>query len=132
MNTTTTAEQPGEAFATPYCATFHAAVELVGRRWTAAIIRSLLYGSVRFSDILSQIPGLSDRLLSERLRELEAEGLVTRTVHPTVPVRVEYCLTEKGRGLRDVLVAFERWAGEWAAAEGAPHVDEGVGTRPRD
>ncbi|MBI2766984.1 MAG: helix-turn-helix transcriptional regulator [Chloroflexi bacterium] len=104
---------------TPHCPTFQAALELVGRRWTGAIIRSMLYGSARFSDIMSQIPGLSDRLLSERLRELESAGLVLRTVYPLTPVRIEYALTEKGRELREVLIAIDHWASRWAGTPSA-------------
>lgn len=98
----------------PYCPLFQDAVELVGRRWTGAVIRSLLAGSNRFSDILSKVPGLSDRLLAERLRELESAGLVVRTVFPETPVRIEYSLTEKGEELRGIVVALGNWAGRWA------------------
>src|SRR5712692_11475057 len=72
---------------TAFCPRFHHAVELIGRRWTGAVIRALLSGLTRFSDLAAAIPGLSDRMLSERLKELEAEGLVVRTVIPETPVR---------------------------------------------
>jgi DNA-binding HxlR family transcriptional regulator len=98
-----------------FCPVYHRAIELIGRRWTGAILRVLLSGTIRFSDITAAIPGLSDRLLSERLKELEAEGIVTRTVIPEMPVRIEYHLTEKGRALHDVIDAVSRWAEEWAA-----------------
>lgn len=98
---------------TTFCPQFHRAVELIGRRWTGAILRAMMAGSSRFSDLARDVPGLSDRLLSERLRELEAEGIVTRTVIPEVPVRVEYHLTEKGTNLKDVLVAISDWASVW-------------------
>jgi DNA-binding HxlR family transcriptional regulator len=101
-----------------YCPVFQAAVELIGKRWNGAIVRSMLSGSVRFSDFLSQIPGLSDRLLSERLRELEAAGVVKRIVHPEVPVRIEYLLTERGRELQDIVLRISDWAERWAAAPG--------------
>ncbi|MBI5949931.1 MAG: helix-turn-helix transcriptional regulator [Chloroflexi bacterium] len=97
-----------------YCAVFQAAVELVGRRWTGAIVRLLLGGPMRFSELLAKVPGLSDRLLSERLRELEHEGVVVRTVHPEVPIRVEYALTEKGRELESIVRALDDWAGRWS------------------
>ena len=103
----------GEPGMSGFCPLFHGAVELIGRRWTGAIVRALLAGSTRFTDIASTVPGLSDRLLSERLRELEQEGLVVRTVYPDVPVRVEYTLTEKGRALRPALEALSTWADEW-------------------
>ena len=101
-------------FSGAYCPKFQGAVELIGRRWTGAIVRALLGGSVRFGDVLHQIPGLSDRLLSERLRELEAEGIVERTVFPEIPVRVEYHLTEKGRELQEIVMAVGDWAEKWA------------------
>jgi DNA-binding HxlR family transcriptional regulator len=101
------------AFNGAYCPKFQAAVELIGRRWTGAVVRTLLGGSVRFADILHQIPGLSDRLLSERLRELESEGIVSRTVYPEIPVRIEYRLTDKGRELQQIIEAVDNWAGRW-------------------
>lgn len=97
------------------CPRFHSAVELIGRRWTGAILQALLAGTTRFSDITTAIPGLSDRLLSERLRELEAEEIVTRTVIPSVPVRVEYQLTEKGQALENVLASISAWAETWVS-----------------
>jgi DNA-binding HxlR family transcriptional regulator len=103
-----------------HCPKFQAAAELIGRRWSAAIIRSLLFGSVRFSDVLAQVPGLSDRLLTERLRELEASGVVRRTVFPESPVRVEYSLTEKGQQLQEIVVALDRWASRWSEAPACP------------
>ena len=69
---------------------------------------------MRFSDILGQVPGLSDRLLTERLRELEGEGIVLRTVIPESPVRVEYGLTEKGHELRHIVEALDTWTNRWA------------------
>ncbi len=76
-----------------FCPQFHHAVELIGRRWTGVIVRALMGGAVRFSDVSASIPGLSDRLLSERLKELESEGIVQRLVYPDTPVRIEYRLT---------------------------------------
>jgi DNA-binding HxlR family transcriptional regulator len=105
--------QPAEA-PSAYCPVFQGAVELIGRRWSGAIIRSMLAGKVRFSDILAQIPGLSDRLLSERLRELEAEGVVERHVYPELPVRIEYTLTDKGRELREIVLSIDAWADRWS------------------
>ncbi len=95
------------------CPRFHRAVELVGRRWTGAILSSMLSGATRFTDIVHAVPGLSDRLLSERLKELELEGIVTRIVHPDTPVRIEYTLTEKGRDLSRVTDAVSDWAHRW-------------------
>jgi DNA-binding HxlR family transcriptional regulator len=100
-----------------YCPVFQDAVELIGRRWTGAIVRALLTGSTRFGEILARVPSLSDRLLSERLRELENAGVVSRTVYPEVPVRIEYSLTEKGRELDGIVTAISGWADRW----GQPH-----------
>ena len=97
----------------PYCPVFHAAAELIGRRWTAAIVRVLLAGHTRFSDIQALVPGLSDRLLSQRLRELEDVGIVDRRVIPDHPVRIEYHLTERGHDLRAVIDAVSDWAHRW-------------------
>lgn len=106
-----------------FCPRFHHAVELVGRRWTGVILRAMLGGAVRFSDIAAAVPGLSDRLLSERLKELEAEGIVTRLVIPETPVRIEYHLTKKGEDLEEVARAIAHWAEEWlddAPGESSP------------
>ena len=95
------------------CARFHRAVELIGGRWTGAVIRLLLNGRMRFAELRAAIPEISDRMLSERLRELEAEGIVARIVVPETPVRVEYELTEKGRALEHALAAVGKWAERW-------------------
>src|SRR6266545_6657521 len=92
------------------CARFHRAVELIGGRWTGAVIHLLLNGRLRFAELRAAIPDISDRMLSERLRELEAEGVVARRVVPETPVRVEYELTRKGRGLEKALDAIAAWA----------------------
>ena len=95
------------------CAKFHKAVELIGGRWTGAVIRLLLNDRMRFAELRAAIPDISDRMLSERLRELESEGIVARIVVPETPVRVEYELTEKGRALEQALCAVGRWAEQW-------------------
>ena len=100
-----------------FCPRFLHAVELVGRRWTGSILRTLLRGPARYHEIRSAIPDLSDRMLSERLRELETEGIVTRSVIPETPVRVEYELTEKGRSLETAIVAIADWAEKWVPAD---------------
>jgi DNA-binding HxlR family transcriptional regulator len=99
---------------TAFCPAYHRAIELIGRRWTGAVLRALLSGATRFTDVTAAVPGLSDRLLSERLKELEAEGIVTRTVFPETPVRIEYRLTEKGHALSEVIAAVSAWADTWA------------------
>jgi DNA-binding HxlR family transcriptional regulator len=99
------------------CARFHKAIELVGSRWTGAVLQVLLSGRARFTEVRDAIPQISDRMLSERLRELEAEGIVARHVIPESPIRVEYELTEKGRELQASLVAVSRWAERWLPLE---------------
>jgi DNA-binding HxlR family transcriptional regulator len=108
-----------EEHPTAFCPYFHEAVELIGARWTGAIIRALLSGVTRFSELTVAIPGLSDRMLSERLKELEAAGVVERCVTPSTPVRVDYRLTEKGRALAVPMDAISAWASEWLVGEDA-------------
>jgi DNA-binding HxlR family transcriptional regulator len=103
------------------CAKFHKAVELIGGRWTGAVIRLLLNDRMRFAELRGAIPDISDRMLSERLRELESEGIVARIVVPETPVRVEYELTEKGHALEQALCAVGRWAEKWVD-DGHAHV----------
>src|SRR5579864_8315487 len=95
------------------CPLYHEAVELVGRRWTGAILRVLMDGPLRFSEIAQSVPELSDRLLSERMKELEARGIVERTVIPGPPVRVEYSLSQMGAELEPALAELQRWAKRW-------------------
>jgi DNA-binding HxlR family transcriptional regulator len=102
---------------TGLCARFHKAVELIGRRWSGAIIQILLNGPSRYAELRSAIPDITDRMLSERLRELEEEEIVARTVVPETPVRVEYSLTSKGRALAPALTAIAHWAEKWVAAD---------------
>jgi DNA-binding HxlR family transcriptional regulator len=102
---------------TAFCPRFQRAVELIGGRWSGAIIRALLGGVTRFSDLSATIPGISDRMLSERLKELEAEGLVERTVYPDIPVRIEYHPTEKCRSLGTVMESISYWADSWIQLE---------------
>jgi DNA-binding HxlR family transcriptional regulator len=103
-----------------FCPYFRHAVELVGRRWSGVILRALLHGATRFTDLRAAVPGLSDRMLAERLRELQEEGIVERHVHPQTPVRVEYTLTRKGRELNASVDALADWADKWIAAEHEP------------
>ena len=95
------------------CTRYQRAIELIGRKWTGVILRALLDGVTRFSDLTAAIPALSDKMLSERLKELEAEGLVERRVIPQIPVRVEYHLTEKGKALNEVIANIAAWGHEW-------------------
>jgi DNA-binding HxlR family transcriptional regulator len=92
------------------CAQFHKAVELIGGRWTGAIIQLLMKGPTRYCGIREAVPDISDRMLSERLRELEEAGIVERLVIPETPVRVEYRLTPKGKALEPAFAAIGKWA----------------------
>jgi DNA-binding HxlR family transcriptional regulator len=96
------------------CPRLHEAVELVGKRWTGAIVAVLLEGgTMRFSEIAQRVPHISDRLLSERMKELEARGIVERHVHADSPVRVDYALTPMGRALAPTLKELKAWADDW-------------------
>ena len=99
------------------CSRFHRASELIGRRWTGAIIFVLLKTRCRFATLRDAIPDITDRMLSERLQELEQEGIVERTVVPETPVRVEYALTRKGRALASAMDAIADWAHKWIPIE---------------
>ncbi len=100
----------------PVCPLFHEAVELVGRRWTGAILRTLMDGPLRFSEVAAAIPELSDRLLSERMKELEARGLVKREVIPGPPLRVRYRLSPMGHELEPALGELQSWARRWLSS----------------
>ncbi|WP_041230799.1 winged helix-turn-helix transcriptional regulator [Deinococcus peraridilitoris] len=95
------------------CPRYHRAVEIIGRRWNGAILLMMLRGATRFTELRGAIPDISDKMLSERLKELEHEGLIRRTVIPDTPVRVEYQLTDKGRALQAVVESISSWAEAW-------------------
>jgi DNA-binding HxlR family transcriptional regulator len=95
------------------CPKFETAFELLGKRWTGLIINALLSGCHRFGDISEMIPQMSDRMLVERLKELEASNIVKRTVYPETPVRIEYELTNKGKDLHLVMEQVQHWADKW-------------------
>src|SRR5438128_5425063 len=99
------------------CSRFHRASELIGRRWSGAIIFVMLKSRCRFATLRSAIPDITDRMLSERLQELEQEGIVERTVVAATPVRVEYALTKKGRALASAINAIADWADKWIDAD---------------
>lgn len=99
------------------CERFHRASELIGRRWTGAIIFVLLRARCRFATLRDAIPDITDRMLSDRLQELEEEGIIERTVVPETPVRVEYALTKKGRALAAAINAITEWAHKWGDLE---------------
>lgn len=90
-------------------------MELIGKRWTGAVVRALIARPARFNHLLSGIPGISDRVLTERLRELELELIVERLVDPGPPVRVSYRLTQRGLALAPILTAVDSWAADWLA-----------------
>jgi DNA-binding HxlR family transcriptional regulator len=114
----------------PCCPLYHQAVELIGRRWTGAILRVLMDGPMRFSEIGQAVPELSDRLLSERMKELEARGIVKRTVIPGPPLRVEYALSEMGRELEPALAELQRWAARWLGESAADRDGRARGEQP--
>jgi len=95
------------------CPRYEHAIQLLGKRWTGLLLYALLEGPRRFCELTTQVEGLSDRVLSDRLRELEVEGIIERIVYPQIPVRVEYQLTEKGRALEPVVHAIQKWAEKW-------------------
>ncbi|WP_159883596.1 winged helix-turn-helix transcriptional regulator [Paenibacillus puerhi] len=99
------------------CPRFEAAFEILGKRWTGLIVRALLQGPRRFKDISEMIPGMSDRMLAERFKELEAVGVISRHVYPETPVRIEYQLTEKGKALQPVMEAVQHWGESWCMKE---------------
>jgi DNA-binding HxlR family transcriptional regulator len=100
------------------CTAFQDAVELIGRRWSGAILYAMFGGATRFSEIRDHVPGLSDRLLSERLREFEAQGLVAREVIPAVPVQVRYSLTQMARELLPAIQLLVDWSHKWLPPNG--------------
>ena len=98
--------------------------DLLGKRWSALIVQDLIGGPRRFREILGDLGKINDKVLSQRLKELEGRGIVKRRLFPEVPVRVEYTLTEKGRGLAGVINAMEQWDAAWS--DGAPHPKNGA------
>lgn len=101
-----------------YCVAFHETIELLGRRWNGVILYALLGGAERFGEIRDVVPGISDRLLTQRLRELECEGLLDRVCAAGSRAAPRYTLTEKGRALSPVLNAISGWARRWAPTRG--------------
>ncbi len=95
------------------CPRYEHAIGILGKRWTGLLLNALMAGPRRFCELTALVEGLSDRVLSDRLRELETEGVVKRVVYPQIPVRVEYQLTEKGLALKPVTDAIHTWAERW-------------------
>ena len=95
------------------CPKFEQAFQLLGKRWNGVIIRVLASSPKRFSEITEPIPQISNKILTERLKELEEQGIVIREVFPETPVRIEYRLTDKGHSLTPILDEVQKWADEW-------------------
>lgn len=91
------------------CDSFHEMIEFIGKRWTGIIVYRLLDGPKRYHELLSEIHGISDRLLTERLRELEAHGIVRKNIADPTGRKVEYELTESGKELEDIIKAIMQW-----------------------
>lgn len=106
------ANRPGDAT----CPAFHAAIELIGRRWNGVLLQQLLGGPLRFHELRDRIAGITDAMLSQRLKDLEASGIVVRTVGTGRPVMVSYELTTIGHQLSPILDAVASWGAELAAA----------------
>jgi DNA-binding HxlR family transcriptional regulator len=106
------------------CPRFHKAIELIGSRWTGAVLRLLMGGRARFAELRDSIPDISDRMLSERLRILEEEGIIERHVLPDPPIKVEYELTQKGRELQRSLEAIGAWAEKWLSADASDSAEK--------
>lgn len=96
-----------------HCTQFHPAIELIGRRWNSSILLAVARGATRFGEIRAAVPGLSDRMLAERARELQHAQLLERTVVPTTPVQVRYHLTERGTELIRALQPLVGWSMKW-------------------
>jgi DNA-binding HxlR family transcriptional regulator len=114
-STPSPARGPQSAPAPCVCPQFHEAIELIGKRWTGAIVCALTERPMRFGELGKVVPGLSDRLLSQRLRELEDEGLVEREVEAGTPTRVTYSLTATGEDLGPAIRELKAWAKRWKA-----------------
>ncbi|MEF2247080.1 MULTISPECIES: winged helix-turn-helix transcriptional regulator [unclassified Paenibacillus] len=95
------------------CPKYEAAADILGKKWTGKIIRVLLGGPKRFKDMKEQIPEMSDKMLTDRMKELECQGIVNRHVYPEMPVRIEYELTPKGEALQPVIESIQAWGEHW-------------------
>jgi DNA-binding HxlR family transcriptional regulator len=95
-------------------------LRIVGPKWTTLILRDLLSGHKRFGELNNSLHGISPKTLTDRLRELEEHGVITRTIYPEIPPRVEYALTEKGRALAPVIDAMAAWGAAWTAPARSP------------
>lgn len=110
------------------CVRFQHAMEILGKRWVGLILRLLMERPLRFSELSERLEVVGDRMLSERLKELESEGILERRVYPESPIRVEYRLTDKGRALSSVIQAVEHWGETWVKLEEVPQSPQDVAT----
>jgi len=111
------------------CGRYARAADLLGKRWSVTVVAVLSDGTSRFNGIRHAVPGISPKLLAERLRELEAAGILERRVVASTPVSIEYVLTPKGRALRDVVDALQQWADDWVAEDRPLDAPAGGGDR---
>lgn len=95
------------------CSIFHQAIEIIGKKWTGAVIYCLFSGSKRFCELQESIPEISSRLLTERLKELEENNIVSREISKERPIQVLYSLTKKGKSLEPILKSIHEWAADW-------------------
>ncbi len=95
------------------CPRFEKAVDMLSKRWVALIVFVLMKGPRRFGEIESCLSNLSGKVLSDRLKEMENEGIIERTVYPEMPVRIEYSLTSKGNALAPILGEIGNWSTDW-------------------
>ena len=93
-------------------------VQLIGSKWKLLIIRNLLQRPWRFNELRKTLPGISQKVLTDSLRSMESDGIVTRTVYPEVPPRVEYCLSELGETMRPIIKSMEAWGIDYEQIEG--------------
>lgn len=98
---------------TKMCPKYESSIDILGKKWTGLIIRVLLDGPKRFKDVKGQIPDMSDRMLTERIKELESHGILRRNVYAETPVRIEYELTDMGKDLEHVISAIQQWGDKW-------------------
>ncbi|WUD70749.1 helix-turn-helix transcriptional regulator [Streptomyces sp. NBC_00510] len=101
------------------CPNLLGALELVGRRWTGGILAAAAHGARRHGEFRAMVGGISDRLLTQRLKELAAEGLIERTVMPTTPVQIRYSLTPDGQSLLSALQPLAQWMAHRSVRAGA-------------
>lgn len=91
------------------------AVSVLGGTWKLTLVKHLLEGTKRFNELGRRVPLANTKTLTRQLRELEADGILCRTIHPQVPPKVEYSLTDLGRSLAPIVAAMDRWGAEFAA-----------------